>query len=132
MRAAVIGALVALVALGTSCSTAGDNADGPAAASDPAGEAPADAESAVEVDIADFSFRPEAVEIAVGDTVRWVNRDATRHTVTAGADAEPSGAFEFAFADRGDTAEHVFTEPGTYSYFCTPHPFMQGTITVRG
>ena len=24
----------------------------------------------------------------------------------------------------------TFTAPGTYSYLCTPHPFMTGTVTV--
>ena len=132
MRAAVLGALVTLVVVGTSCSTGGDDADERAAASARAGGAPADAESVVEVDIAGFGFEPAAVEIEIGDTVRWVNGDATRHTVTAGADAEPSGAFELTFDDRGRTAAQAFSEAGTYRYFCTPHPFMQGTVTVRG
>lgn len=132
MRTAVIATLLALVVLGTSCSTGGNDADELAAASGRADGAPADAEPVVEVDIAGFSFEPEGIDIAVGDTVRWVNGDATRHTVTAGADAEPSGAFELIFDDRGDTAAREFSEAGTYRYFCTPHPFMQGTITVRG
>jgi amicyanin len=86
----------------------------------------------VEVDISMFAFEDDVVEVAVGDTVTWTNQDATRHTVTAGSDGEPSGAFEVTFADRGDTASLTFDEPGEYHYFCAPHPFMTGTVVVTG
>jgi plastocyanin len=86
----------------------------------------------VEVDIRMFGFEDDVVEISVGETVTWTNQDATRHTVTAGVDGEPSDAFEVAFADRGDTASLTFDEPGEYHYFCAPHQFMTGTVVVTG
>lgn len=149
MRVAAISVLLTLAVLATSCATAEDAADEPAAATQEAAEEPdadepdsatqpalevdpADAEPAAEVDITGFSFEPEVVEVDVGDTVRWTNGDGTRHTVTAGADAEPTDAFHLTFADRGDSAALTFTEPGEYRYFCTPHPFMEGTVMVSG
>jgi plastocyanin len=30
----------------------------------------------------------------------------------------------------GDTFSFTFTDPGVYWYFCRPHPFMRGTITI--
>lgn len=141
MRVAATSVLVTLALLLASCAT-GDDADDPAAetdpaAAEPAAEAvvevdPADAEPAAEVDLNNFSFKPAAIEITVGDTVQWTNSDATRHTLTAGVDAEPTGAFHRTFDGRGDSAALEFTEPGEYRYFCTPHPFMQGTVTVTG
>jgi amicyanin len=86
----------------------------------------------VEVDISMFDFEADVVEISVGDTVTWTNQDATRHTVTAGSDGEPSGAFEVTFGDQGDSASLTFDEPGEYHYFCAPHPFMTGTVVVTG
>ena len=35
------------------------------------------------VDIRDFAFSPRTVEIRVGDTVTWTNRDTVAHTATA-------------------------------------------------
>jgi plastocyanin len=32
----------------------------------------------------------------------------------------------------GDTYGVTFDTPGTYSYFCIPHVFMTGVITVTG
>lgn len=144
MRVAATSVLVTLVLLGTACASEEDDAAETPTANDSAAEQPAadtgvvaevdpaDAQPAAEVELVGFSFAPDAVEIQVGDTVRWTNGDATRHTVTAGVDAEPTGAFHLTFDGRGDSAALEFTEPGEYRYFCTPHPFMQGTVTVTG
>lgn len=144
MRVAVISVLLVLAVLATSCATAEDAVDEPAAATEPAADErdtatgtavevdPADAEPTAEVDITGFSFEPAVIEIEVGDTLRWTNGDATRHTVTAGADGEPTDAFHLTFGDRGDSAALKFTEAGEYRYFCTPHPFMEGTVMVSG
>ncbi|HEX2667565.1 MAG TPA: plastocyanin/azurin family copper-binding protein [Gammaproteobacteria bacterium] len=32
--------------------------------------------------------------------------------------------------DTGDTYSYTFTKPGTYSYYCTLHPFMKGKVVV--
>lgn len=154
MRVAAVSVLATLAILSTSCGTEGNDADDPAAVSDRAAEEPAqteepadgqpadgeavveadpsDAEPAAEVEIKGFSFQPAAIEVQVGDTVRWTNGDATRHTVTAGVDGEPTDVFHLTFAEMGDSGALTFDEPGEYPYFCTPHPFMQGTVTVSG
>lgn len=142
MRAAAVSVLVMLAVLATSCAIpadgAGESADaetGQSADAETGSVVEVDAAAAepvAEVDLVRFSFEPEVIEIDVGDAVRWSNGDATRHTVTAGVDAEPTGAFHLSFDGRGDSAALTFTEPGEYRYFCTPHPFMQGTIRVRG
>lgn len=133
MRVAATSVLVTLALLGTACASEEDDAGGSPGANDAVAEVdPADAEPAAEVELAMFNFVPATVEVEVGDTVRWTNSDATRHTVTAGVDAEPTGAFHLTFDGQGDSAALQFSEPGEYRYFCTPHPFMQGTVTVSG
>ena len=73
-----------------------------------------------------WTFNPARVEITAGTTVVWVNKTETSHTVTgkdlAFEDSSPFGA--------GETYQQTFTEPGTYGYFCSPHPFMTGTVVV--
>lgn len=84
------------------------------------------APEAVTVTIVDFAFAPQQVEIAPGTTVTWTNQDATPHTATAADNSFDSGRI-----DAGRTHGVTFAEPGTYSYACTYHPGMTGTIVVR-
>lgn len=90
-----------------------------------------------------FCFVPEQLTVAVGDTVSWVNTTGTAHTVTRCTPAACNGASggtgtdaSFGSADvaatSGATFSHVFTEPGTYVYYCRIHGYalMHGTITV--
>jgi len=95
----------------------------PAASSDTSGEAAA-GESAVE--IANFAFSPDSVEVAAGSTVTWTNNDSTAHTVTA-----DDGSFDSGNLDSGATFSQKFDTPGTYTYHCAIHPNMTGTITVK-
>lgn len=82
----------------------------------------------------DNSFRPELVEIAVGDEVEWENRGINEHNVLR---VEGDGwGVEVADFQPGATYSHVFTEPGEYRYYCSIHGNtevgMVGTILVRG
>ena len=78
------------------------------------------------VAIRDFAFSPRTVEIRVGDTVRWTNRDSVAHTATA-----RNGSFDTGLLADGESASIRFRVPGTYRYICTPHPEMTGTVVVR-
>ena len=78
------------------------------------------------VTISDFAFSPATVTIAAGDTVTWTNTDPVVHTATS-----TSGAFDSGDIAQGDTFSFTFTTPGTYDYFCTPHPTMTGRIVVQ-
>src|SRR5690242_21188636 len=79
-----------------------------------------------EVDMAAVKFAGETVTISAGQAVRWTNRDPLEHTVTFdGAEAgsppiPPNGTYV-----------HRFDKPGTYTYHCTPHPFMKGVVVVK-
>ena len=71
------------------------------------------------------------IEIFVGDTVVWKNADTTRHTITSGSDpSNPDGLFDSGYFGPGKSFSYTFDEVGTYSYYCEPHPWMQGTVFV--
>lgn len=78
------------------------------------------------VDIRDFAFSPRTVEVRVGDSVRWTNRDSVAHTATA-----RNGSFDTGLLGDGESGSVQFTSAGTYRYVCTPHPDMTGTVVVR-
>jgi LPXTG-motif cell wall-anchored protein len=78
------------------------------------------------VTISDFQFAPSAVTIDVGDTVTWRNEGPTPHSATS-----EDGSFDTGIYERGQRRSHTFDEAGTFAYFCTPHPNMRGTVTVR-
>jgi plastocyanin len=79
-------------------------------------------------------FRPADVTVRVGGTVRWVNDDATFHTVTSSDRFDvrrPNGLFDAVLDEPGETFEQTFDEEGSYPYYCQPHSeFMAGTIRV--
>ncbi|HXI66163.1 MAG TPA: cupredoxin family copper-binding protein [Gemmatimonadales bacterium] len=87
--------------------------------------APAGTPFAAEIRISSLKFATDTVRIAAGQSVRWVNGDPVEHTVTfevaPGSPLIPPNA----------SFIHRFDKPGTYSYHCTPHPFMTGVIIVR-
>lgn len=79
----------------------------------------------IEVVIEDNAFNPATVNISTGDTVRWTNLDSTTHTVTG-----TGTSFVSENLNQGDSYEFLFTDPGTYEYYCSIHPSMKGTVVV--
>jgi nitrite reductase (NO-forming) len=64
--------------------------------------------------------------IAVGTTVTWTNDDpGVVHTVTA-----VDGSFDSGNMAEGATFAYTFENPGTFEYFCGPHPWMRARVTV--
>jgi plastocyanin len=91
------------------------------------GDAPrATAAADTGVTISDFQFAPASVTIDVGDTVTWTNDGPTPHSATA-----DDGSFDTGIFNAGQSRSNTFDQAGTFAYFCTPHPNMRGTITVR-
>jgi hypothetical protein len=78
--------------------------------------------------ISGFAFN--AMTVAVNTTVTWRNDDTVPHTATADA----SSAFQFNTGNiaPGATSQGVvFSQVGTFTYHCTVHPAMHGTIIVQ-
>ncbi|WP_213771269.1 cupredoxin family copper-binding protein [Bradyrhizobium sp. dw_78] len=75
--------------------------------------------------IDNFTFAPAALTVKVGDTVTWSNHDDIPHTVVS------AGKFRSKTLDTDDSFSFTFTAAGDYSYFCSLHPHMTGTIKVE-
>lgn len=71
-----------------------------------------------------FSFEPAYPAIPSGARVVWVNRDREAHTVTSDV-----GLFD-AEIGPGERFSFTFEEPGTYFFYCLPHDWMIGEVTV--
>jgi plastocyanin len=85
---------------------------------------PAFADDAV-VNIKDFMFSMN-VTVTPGSTVTWKNLDGEPHTV-----ASADGLFRSPALDEGDSYSFKFENPGVYRYFCSIHPMMTATVTVK-
>lgn len=72
------------------------------------------------------AYLHERLEITVGTTVEWTNNDALPHTVSANDESFDSGII-----GPGKRWTYTFTKPGTYPFYCMPHPFMKGVIVVK-
>ncbi len=75
----------------------------------------------------DFAFAPANIVVEVGTTVTWTNYDGVGHTVTS----DGGGELQSPLLGQTQTFSHTFDEPGLYRYYCEPHPFMMGLVTVR-
>jgi plastocyanin len=88
-------------------------------------QGPAAASSTGSVEIADFSFRPEAVTLKLGDTLTWTNRGQAGHTATS-----DTGLWDTGLLQAGQSASYTFRTAGVFSYHCAVHPNMRGAVTV--
>lgn len=113
-RIASISALAGVLFL-TGCSGAPD-----AAASD---------EPAATITVSDMSYSEAEVTVHVGDTVEWVFDDGGIPHDVAGEGAL-EGELQSDLLTEGSYS-YTFDEAGTYTYHCTPHPMMIGTIVVE-
>ena len=86
-----------------------------------------------QVAMQDFHFSPESLEVAVGDTVTWVNQSADQHTSTSGEVGAPDGKWDSGVLSSGGSFTFVFTAAGNYHYHCQFHgPMgMKGLISAK-
>jgi plastocyanin len=78
------------------------------------------------VKIDNYSFTPQTITVPAGTTVTWTNGDDVPHTVAA-----TDLAFHSKAMDTDEQYSHTFDQPGTYQYYCTVHPKMQGMVIVE-
>ena len=79
-----------------------------------------------QVAIEGMKFVPERVEVAVGDSITWVNHDVVPHTVTNVAKKIESGTI----AANGKWT-YVVRRKGEVDYVCRFHPGMRGSFTAK-
>lgn len=80
----------------------------------------------VAIEIDNFKFAVASLEVIVGTTVTWTNRDDVPHTVTSSTKVFKSPAL-----DTGESFSYTFKEAGTFEYYCSVHPHMTGKIVVK-
>jgi plastocyanin len=74
------------------------------------------------------TFSPANMTVKVGSTVRWVNADDHPHRIAF----TKAGFLETPYLlGASQSASQRFDSAGIYDYFCTIHPYMQGTITAE-
>jgi plastocyanin len=93
-------------------------------------DAVTETQTSVVITVTGLAF-PAEVTVPSGKSVTWINESSAPHEVQmdtidgAPADEEP--------VRLGTDEEGGITlEPGTWTYFCTIHPSMTGTLVVDG
>ncbi|WP_369373080.1 cupredoxin family copper-binding protein [Streptomyces sp. cg36] len=89
--------------------------------------APAPSSTGGAVAVKNFAFAPATLTVRVGTTVTWTNNDDEPHTVTS----DNGGPLHSPPLDSGGVYRYTFAKSGTYTYFCTVHPFMHGSVVVQ-
>jgi amicyanin len=117
--------LLALVPIASGCA---DRSVPAAAAMKPDMAKPTVATAANKVVIDNFTYSPAELTVPVGAKVTWTNRDDVPHTVTS---PKKPRLLDSGTLDTDQSFSHVFTEPGTYEYFCTVHPKMTGKVIAK-
>lgn len=114
---------LALVAAGCGSSSSSS----PSTTADKGGGTGGMSGGAFHITMQQIQFQPSDATVKVGTKMMWQNEDSVQHNVVA-----DNGAFKSDLFGKGGTYEWTAAKPGKYSYVCTVHPNMKGTITVTG
>ena len=79
----------------------------------------------------DRCYIPSTIIIESGKQVIWVNEDSAFHSVTSGFYDSPTELFDSGHLDPFESYALTFDNTGTYDYFCTLHPWMEGQVIVE-
>jgi plastocyanin len=79
-------------------------------------------------DTSSIGYSPDSITVIIGvnNTVIWTNDDDVAHTVTA-----TNKLFDSGNMNPGDVFTYTFTSPGVYTYRCSYHSWMKGTVIVK-
>jgi len=72
------------------------------------------------------AYNPNPTTVATGTKVTWTNNDSIVHTSTSNGSGWDSGIMA-----PGASFSFTFQTAGTFTYKCTIHPGMMGTIMVQ-
>jgi plastocyanin len=76
-------------------------------------------------DMSNWGFDPSTLTVPAGTKVTWRNTGRQTHSITS-----RDHLFDSRLLDEDDEWSYTFDDPGTYRYFCVPHPWMKGTVVV--
>ena len=77
------------------------------------------------VTIQNMAFNPSTLNVQVGTTVTWINKDSVTHDVVS-----DTGVFNSGNLTNGMSYNYTFNQTGSFPYHCAIHPSMTGTIVV--
>ncbi|CAG6395235.1 plastocyanin/azurin family copper-binding protein [Streptomyces cocklensis] len=81
------------------------------------------------VTIKNMAFNPSRITVAKGQTVEWRWDDGGMPHDVSGDGANAS-VLKSELRTAG-TYRHTFDKTGTFTYHCTPHPAMTGSVVVE-
>jgi plastocyanin len=115
-----------IVAAGVSIlvSACGSDSSTPTA---PGTSTPADVTVTIQANNGSNSYNPNPVTMRVGQSIAWRNADSIAHTATQ----DTSGFNTGSLAAGATSASTTMSTAGTFTYHCTIHPGMVGTLTVQ-
>jgi len=119
---------VAAIALAGACGGGGDSTS-PSTPSNPQPPVipsqPSTPVITTSVQVDDDFFNPANIQVSPGQTVTWAWQTSTLHNVTFsdGGSGDKGGA--------NVTFNKTFGTTGTFTYNCTLHPGMSGTVLVK-
>ena len=92
------------------------------------------------VNTALLSYTPETAHIKTGQTVTWIGGDNITHVLVEGTYQVGSDglrttqtddkAFHLSLTKKGQRVSHVYDTAGTFTYYCSIHHGMNGTVVV--
>jgi plastocyanin len=120
-----ISIFVLLSAAGVATACGSSSSSSPTTPSNPAQSA--DVTITIQGNRGDQSFAPNPGTMRVGQTVAWRNADSITHNAT-----QDANRFATSNLGAGATSSPItMSTAGTFTYHCTIHPGMVGTITVQ-
>ena len=84
------------------------------------------ADDVATINIGNNAFADSPMTVKVGDAVTFTNNDIVMHTATA-----DDGSFDTGDIAPGDSKVIVLEKARTFSYHCTHHPDMVGSLVVE-
>ncbi|RDJ32261.1 MAG: hypothetical protein DWQ18_08860 [Crenarchaeota archaeon] len=80
----------------------------------------------------DSCYEPKSISVQQNEVVVWKNNDNAAHTVTSGIPSSgPSGVFDSGIIATKQSFSYKFSSAGDFDYFCTLHPWMIGSVSVK-
>lgn len=87
-----------------------------------------DAMAKLAIEAKNFAFLPATLTVKAGEKITYTNRDNAKHSVTS------TDGTSFDTGLMGEDESTSFTAPtkaGTYTFHCSLHPSMKGTLVVQ-
>jgi plastocyanin len=127
-RILTLTSLVAVLALGSGCgqSTTPTTPTPPSTSTSPQGPG-IDFTININGNLGSSSYSPSPLTMRVGQVVNWHNLDSIEHTATLDGVFDTGAIAPFSAHDNAVTMSRA----GTFTYHCTIHPGMVGTIIVQ-